>query len=123
MNVLLWILQSLLALAFLGAGIVKLSQPKDKLKAQMEWVNHTSATNVKLVGVVEVIGALGVILPAVTKIATVLVPIAAIGLAITMAMAILVHVRLHEPVAKAVGAIVLLILAVVVAWGRFAYPL
>jgi uncharacterized membrane protein len=122
-NVFLWVLQSLLALAFLGAGIVKIAQPKDKLKAQMDWVDHTSATNVKLVGAVEVLGALGVILPAVTKIATVLVPIAAIGLAITMALALLVHVRLHDPIAKATGAVVLLVIAVVVAWGRFAYPL
>jgi uncharacterized membrane protein YphA (DoxX/SURF4 family) len=122
-NVVLWVLQSLLALAFIGAGAGKLSQPKDKLKAQMEWVNHTSETNVKLVGAVEVIGGLGVILPAVTKIATVLVPIAAVGLAITMALALLVHVRLHDPIAKASGAIILFVLAVVVAWGRFAYPL
>lgn len=123
MNVLLWVLQSILALAFIGSGVVKITQPKDKLKAQMEWVDHTSETNVKLVGAVELLGGLGVILPAVTKIATVLVPIAAVGLAITMALALLVHVRLHDPIAKASGAIILLILAVVVAWGRFAYPL
>jgi hypothetical protein len=63
-----------------------------------------------------VAGATGLILPGVTKIATVLVPIAATGLAVTMVLATVVHLRRHENVAVN---LVLLALAVFVAWGRF----
>jgi hypothetical protein len=71
----------------------------------------------KAIGAVEVAGAVGLILPAVTKIATVLVPLAATGLAITMVLATVVHLRRGET--RIVVNLVLLALAVFVAWGRF----
>jgi hypothetical protein len=64
-----------------------------------------------------VAGAVGLILPAVTKIATVLVPLAATGLAITMVLATVVHLRRGET--RIVVNLVLLALAAFVAWGRF----
>ena len=119
MNVTLWIIASILAVAFLLAGLMKVGQPKDKLAASgMAWVEDYSAGAVKAIGAVEVLGALGLILPAAFDIAPILVPLAATGLAITMLGAAVVHGRRKEN--QMIGAnVVLLLLAAVVAWGRF----
>jgi uncharacterized membrane protein len=119
MDIVLWIIAGLLAAAFLAAGAMKLIQPKEKLAASgMTWTEDFSAGAVKAIGAVEVLGAIGLILPAVTGIAPVLVPLAATGLAITMIGAAVVHARRGETQAIA-PSVVLLILAAVVAWGRF----
>src|SRR5262252_2653165 len=69
MNIFLWIVQILLALAFLMAGILKTMQPIDKLAARMKWVNSLRPPQlVRLIGVLELLGAIGLILPAVTGI-------------------------------------------------------
>jgi uncharacterized membrane protein len=119
MNVALWIVAGLLALAFLAAGLMKLSTPKEKLAERMAWVNDYSAGQVKAIGAVEVLGAIGLILPAVTGIAPVLVPLAAAGLAIVMVLAAIMHLRRGDGAAAVVPNIVLFALAVFVAWGRF----
>jgi uncharacterized membrane protein len=119
MNVALWIVAGLLALAFLAAGLMKLSTPKEKLAERMAWVNDYSAGQVKAIGAVEVLGAIGLILPAVTGIAPVLVPLAAAGLAIVMVLAAIMHLRRGDGAAAVVPTIVLFALAVFVAWGRF----
>lgn len=119
MNVVLWILASLLAVAFFGAGLLKVVTPREKLAEKMTWVTHASDGQVKAVGLVEVLGAIGVVLPAIVDIAPILVPIAAVGLALTMVGAVIVHVKEKEPFAAAVPAIVLGVIAVVVAVGRF----
>lgn len=119
MNVVLWVLQAVLALAFLGAGAMKLTRDKAALEKSMDWTAHTSATNVKLIGAVEVLGALGLILPAATGIATVLTPIAATGLALTMIGAVVVHIALKDKLTNAIPSIVLFVLAAIIAWGRF----
>lgn len=118
MNVFLWIVAGLLALAFLGAGAMKLSQPREKLAASMGWVNDFSAPMVKTIGALEVLGALGLILPAVTGIAPILTPLAAVGLLLIMIGAIVTHLRRGEARTIVVN-VVLLLLAAVVAWGRF----
>ncbi|QQQ80212.1 DoxX family protein [Saccharothrix sp. 6-C] len=119
MNVTLWIIASVLAVAFLLAGLMKLAQPKEKLAASgMAWTGDFSAGAVKAIGAVEVLGALGLILPAALGIAPVLTPLAATGLALTMLGAAVVHARRKEN--QMIGAnVVLLALAAVVAWGRF----
>ena len=116
MNVFLWILQGILAAFFLMAGATKLSQPKEKLRARMGWVDQFAAGQVKLIGTAEVLGALGLILPWALGIAKVLTPLAAVGLAIVMAGAVVVHTRRKEP---AYMQIVVAVLAIVVAVGRF----
>jgi uncharacterized membrane protein len=118
-NVALWIVAGLLALAFLAAGLMKLSTPKEKLAERMAWVNDYSAGQVKAIGAVEVLGAIGLILPAVTGIAPVLVPLAAAGLAIVMVLAAIMHLRRGDGAAAVVPNIVLFALDVFVAWGRF----
>ena len=118
MNVVLWVVQGVLAAMFLLAGIVKSTQPREKLTAQLPWANDFSTPVVRLIGVAEFAAALGLVLPAATGIATVLTPLAASGLAVIMLAAMGVHARRKEPKAIAFNA-VLLIGAVLVAWGRF----
>ncbi|MET9251189.1 DoxX family protein [Nonomuraea sp. NPDC003709] len=119
MNVVLWIIAGLLALAFLGAGLMKLSQPKEKLATSgLAWTEDFSAGAVKGIGALEVLAGIGLILPAALGIVPVLTPLAAAGLAIVMIGAAVVHVRRKEYQGIAINA-VLLLLAAVVAWGRF----
>ncbi|MEI5528151.1 DoxX family protein [Streptomyces brasiliscabiei] len=119
MNVTLWIIASLLAAAFLAAGLMKTVQSKEKLAASgMTWVDAFSPGMVKTIGALEALGGIGLILPAVLDIATVFVPLAATGLAVTMLGAVVFHVRRDETKESA-PALVLLLLAAVVAWGRF----
>lgn len=118
MNIALWIVQILLALAFLLAGSMKVSQPIDTLKQNMGWAAHTTPGIVRLVGTLEILGALGLILPAVTHILSWLTPIAAVGLVLTMIGAAIVHVRLKE-FSRLATPIVLLLLALFIVYGRF----
>ncbi len=119
MNIVLWVVAGVLAVAFLGAGLMKLAQPKKKLaESGMGWTDDFSDGAVKGIGVLEVLGALGLILPAVFDVATVLVPIAATGLALLMLGAAATHARRKETSMIVVN-LVLFALAAFVAWGRF----
>ncbi len=119
MNTALWIAAGLLALIFLAAGGMKLSQPKEALKAKgMHWVDGVSPAMVKTLGALEVAGAIGLILPPLLGFATVLVPLAAVGLAITMIGAIIIHARDKEFPQVAVT-VLIFALAVFVAVERF----
>ena len=118
MNIALWIVQILLALAFLLVGSMKVSQPIDKLKQNMGWVAHTTPGIVRLIGTLEILGALGLILPAVTHILSWLTPVAAIGLVLTMIGASIVHIRLKEFSRLGVP-LILLLLALFIVYGRF----
>ncbi|MET7989041.1 DoxX family protein [Streptomyces sp. NPDC005281] len=119
MNVLMWILAGVLAAVFLAAGLMKLSQPKAKLvEAGLGWAEDVDGRSVKLIGAVELLGAIGLVAPAALGIASVLTPVAALGLALVMAGAMVVHARRRETSLIAMN-LVLLVLAAVVAWGRF----
>ena len=118
MGVALWVIQGLLGVAFLGAGAMKLSQPKEKLAENMGWVEDFSQPAVRLIGAVEVLGAIGLVLPALTGILSWLTPLAALGLVLTMIGAALTHLRRKEYGNIAVN-VVLLVLAAFVAYGRF----
>ena len=120
MNVFLWIVAGVLAAFFLAAGVTKLSQSRRKLLANpnMKWVEDFSAGTIKLIGTAEVLGAIGLILPGALDIAPVLVPLAATGLAVIMAGAIITHGRRKELPPIAINAVIL-VLAVLVAIFRF----
>ncbi len=123
MNIVLWILQVVLALAFAMTGISKLTQPKEKLAAQMGWVEEFSQGTVRLIGLVELLAAIGLLLPALTGILPILTPLAALGLVLVMVGAMLTHQRRKETPMVGVN-LVLLLLAAFVAYGRFvAVPL
>ena len=117
MNTVLWIVQIFLAVAFGVAGVLKSTRGR-ALEGTMPWVEDFSDRTVRFIGVMELLGASGLILPAATGIAPVLTPIAATGLAVMMALAVATHIRRKEPSGIAFTA-VLLVLAVIVAWGRF----
>jgi uncharacterized membrane protein YphA (DoxX/SURF4 family) len=118
MNVFLWIVQGLLGAAFIAAGLMKITQPREKLAGNMQWVTRRTPGTVKFIGVMETLGGLGLILPWATGIATILTPLAAVGLAIVMVLAIGDHVRAKEY--NVIGVNVILgALAVVIAAGRF----
>jgi uncharacterized membrane protein YphA (DoxX/SURF4 family) len=119
-NVVLWILAGLLAALFLMAGSMKLAQPKQKLAASpnMAWTEDFSTGVIKLIGALEVLAAAGLILPAALGIVPVLAPLAAAGLVLLMIGAAITHARRNEPRAIVTN-VVLIAVAVVVAWGRF----
>lgn len=118
MDVTLWVLQGILAAVFATAGIMKTTQTKEKMHKSLPWVEDFSPSVVRLIGAVELLGAIGLFLPALTGVAPVLTPAAAAGLAAVMALAALTHARRREPNSIAYN-LVLLIMAVVVSWGRF----
>lgn len=117
MNIALWIVQGLLAVAFLMAGGMKLAQPKEKLATNMAWVEDFSQNKIRIIGLLEVLGALGLILPWALTILPELTGIAAIGLVLTMVGAAVTHNRRNER-QKLVPNIVLGALAAFVAVGR-----
>jgi hypothetical protein len=99
MNVALWGLQGLLALVFLAAGGTKVASPKAKLVANphMAWASDFSESQIKLIGLAEVAGAVGLIAPWATRIAPILTPIAAACLGVIMFGAARVHAGRKEP--------------------------
>ena len=117
MNTALWIIQILLALAFGVAGVLKATQGR-KLEDRMPWVEDFSDRTVRFIGVMELLGAIGLVLPAATGVATWLTPLAATGLAVVMVLAILTHLRRKEPQVTPVN-LALGLLAAFVAWQRF----
>ncbi len=117
MNIALWVAQIGLALAFGGAGAMKLARTRDQLHEQTPYVEDFSDRTIKAIGALEVSAALGLVLPAATGILVWLTPLAAVGLAILMVLAAVVHVRRGE-VRNVVVNLVLLALALFVVWGR-----
>ena len=117
MNTALWIIPILLAAAFGLAGVLKSTQGR-KLKDKMPWVEDFSDRTVRFIGVMELLGAIGLALPAATGIATWLTPLAAVGLAVVMVLAIGTHLRRREPQVLPAN-LVLGLLAAFVAWQRF----
>ena len=119
MNVTIWVVTGLLAAMFLMAGSMKVAKTKEQIleDPKMGWAEDFSPGLLKFIGITEVAGALGLILPGAFDVATWLVPAAAIGLAVTMAGAVITHARRSEwP--NAVMNVVVLALAVFVAVER-----
>jgi hypothetical protein len=120
-NLALWIAAGVQAALYVFAGGTKLATPREKLleNPNMGWTADFSGPAVKAIGGVEILAAIGLILPWALDIARVLTPLAAAGLAIIQIGAIIVHGRRKETKALPMN-VVLLVLAVFVAVGRFA---
>lgn len=99
MNRALWILQALLAVAFVGAGGTKLASSPDALRAnpQMGWTQDFGDGTIAAIGAAEVAGGIGLVAPAAFGIAPVLTPVAGVALGALMAGAVYTHVRRGEP--------------------------
>ncbi len=117
-NITLWGAQVLLAVAFGMAGFMKTTLPIADLAEKMVWPGALPPALVRFIGVSELAAALGLILPAATRIKPVLTPLAGVGLVIVMVLASIFHAMRGElgalPMNFAFGA-----LAAFVAWGRF----
>jgi uncharacterized membrane protein YphA (DoxX/SURF4 family) len=119
METALWIAQALLAAIFLVTGLTKLTVPRRRLAAgPMRWAAEVTDARFRAIGLLEVLGAVGLILPGLLGVATVLTPLAAVGLALTIIGAIATHVRFGEINRLAVP-ILLLALTVFAAVERF----
>ncbi len=117
MNIFLWILQVIVGLMFLAAGGMKVSRPKALLQEQQPWMEDFSQSTVRTIGWLEILGAIGLIVPALTGFG-VMVPLAAIGLGLTQLGAIVVHARRGEYKNIVVNVLILVMVAVII-WGRF----
>ncbi|HET6294688.1 MAG TPA: DoxX family protein [Kribbella sp.] len=123
MNLALWIAAGLLAAVALSGGISKAFMPKGKLdelsaKTGGGWTMHASAAFVKTLGVLEILAAAGLTLPAALDIAPVMVPVTAVCWILLMIGAMITHGRLGQYKYVALN-LVYLALAAFVAWGRF----
>lgn len=118
LHVTLWVTQGLLAVAFGMAGVMKTTMPIADLARQMGWPGVLPAGLVRFIGLSELAGAIGLILPAATRIRPSLTALAGLGLALVMVLAALFHISRGEvqalPINLTLGA-----LAAFVAWGRF----
>jgi hypothetical protein len=121
-DIALWIVQGLLALVYLAAGGLKVVRPREQLVAwgNFDWMKDSSDAAVKAVGLVEILGALGVIVPWLTGIAAILTPIAAVGLVVVQIGALRVHLIRNERQPLPANVLLLLLAAFVafVAIGR-----
>ena len=117
MNTGIWILQGVLAASFLAAGALKLLTPRLELAKKMTWASDFSDGGVKLIGLAEVLGAIGLVLPWLLHIAPVLTPVAAAGLCLLMLGAVATHFKLKD--GQWPPALVLAVLTAVVAYARF----
>jgi uncharacterized membrane protein YphA (DoxX/SURF4 family) len=118
-NTFLWIAQGMLAAMFMMTGIMKVVQKKEAMVDKMGFVEDFSQMQVTGIGVLEIMGAMGVILPWATGILPWLTPLAAVGLALTMVGAFLTHLRRKELIPMGVVNIMLFSLALFTAYGRF----
>lgn len=117
MNIILWIVQILLAAMYLFAGSMKTLQSRETLIPKMPWTKDFSAGTIKFIGISEILASLGLVLPWLTGILPILTPLAATGLGLIMILAAGYHIRKKET-GPAVMSLVLFLLAIWVAYGR-----
>ena len=116
LHIALWVVQVALALAFGMIGVTKLTTSNAVLIQQSgELVEKYGVGLIRFIGITEILGALGLILPAALRILPVLTPLAAIGLAIIMSLATALHASKGEPIVTQVA---FLLLTLFVVWGR-----
>jgi uncharacterized membrane protein YphA (DoxX/SURF4 family) len=121
MDIALWIAQALLAIAFLGTGLTRLRDDRltyARTRPPMtSYAEDLSDRTYKTIGVLEVLGAIGLVLPRLLGIAPVLAPLAALGFVGLMIGAIVTHLRRGER-QLIIFNIALMLLALFVFWGR-----
>ena len=118
MNIALWIMQGLLAVFFMMPGTMKLITSDEKMRERMKAGPEKSLLGTRILGFLEVLGAIGIIVPYWTGILPILTPLTAVCFAIVMVGAIIVHAQKHEyKILPVLG--VALILSLVVAYYRF----
>jgi uncharacterized membrane protein len=110
-----WVIAGLLAAIYGFGGVKKLVQSQDQLRPMMGWVDAMPMSRVRMIGLVEVLGAVGVIVPALTGVAPGVAVAAAIGLALIQVGAFRLHLSRHELTDLPLNS-ALLVLAAAAAW-------
>ncbi len=117
LHITLWIAQVLLAGMFIMSGFMKVSQPIDQLSGMLPWASQVPQALVRFIGISEVLGGIGLILPSLLRIKPVLTVWAAVGLATVMLFAAIFHATRGE--FSAIGTnVILSLVALFIAWGR-----
>jgi hypothetical protein len=119
MDITLWIIAALLALFFVFAGFMKTFRPIGEIR-KMPWAETLPEVSIRLIGIAELLGAVGLNVPLATGIAPMLTPIAAVCLGVLMVGAARTHQKLGDPKSATATTIVLAVACFVVAIGRFA---
>lgn len=113
----LWLVQTIMAVSLIWSAMMKLFEPIEKLAIMWPWVAHVPVALVKFTGIVDIFGAVGLVLPSLLRIQPKLTPVAAIGIIALMVSASVFHSIRGE--ASVIGFnIIFAILAAFVAWGR-----
>lgn len=112
-----WIVSGILALMYVLAGAQKAFLPAEKIAKNFPWSETVGLRATRVIGVLELLGAVGLIVPVLTGILPILTPIAAIGLVLVQAAALVLHVRRNEYKMLPMN-VVLLLLAAFVAVAR-----
>lgn len=118
LNIALWVAQVLLAAMFLMAGIMKATQPIEQLGTSLPWVNDVSSGLVRFIGISELLGGIGLLLPALLRIKPMLTPLAALGIFTIMVFAFVYHITKGEYEALGFN-VILAAIAFFIAWGRY----
>ncbi len=118
MTTTVWIVQGVLCAFFIYASLSKLLQTKEQQEKRIPEMSHLTGLQVKLIGLAELLGAIGIIIPMLLGVLAILTPMAAVGLALVMLSATTFHIiyRSYKPV---VFTLIIMLLAVFVAYGRF----
>ena len=118
LNILLWIAQLLLGIMFLFGGITNTFQPIEKIATTMNWVNEVPHWLVRFIGIAQILGGIGLILPSILRIKPQLTVWAAMGLFLQLICAVIFHISVNEE--NMIG-IPLLFAAIsfFIAWGRW----
>ena len=120
MLIAVWIVTALLALANLAAGSMKVLRPIEALHEPMPYTKDVPAALTRIVGIAEILGAIGIVVPVLTGIAPVLTPVAAVGLALIQLIAFVFHLVRKEISPQLLINVVLFAAAAFVAIARFA---
>lgn len=96
MEIFVLLAQGVLAIIFVYFGALKMFLPQEKIVKRVSWGNDYPARTLKLFGLLEFLGGLGIILPDLLGVYPILTPMAATGLALTMSGASIVHLKRDE---------------------------
>ncbi len=109
LNILIWLLQFGLAIPFLIIGFLKITKPVSELAYMIPWVNDFPTTMVRFIGIFELLGGTGLILPSLLRIKPILTPLSAMGIHILMILAFFYHLSKNEIHALILNAIIALL--------------
>ena len=118
LNIALWAAQIFLAFVFLITGAGKLFLPIEKLYELIPWTQDINSLAVRLIGLSEIIGSIGLTLPSLLRMKPQLTPWAAVGIAVVMLLATIFNISIGETSVLGIN-ILLFLVSIFIAWGRF----